>query len=129
VGRAGEVCRVGPDLGTAACDLIAAEERWDDAEKVVARGRTAAEERGLRPIVYAIDRLEGRWRQEREPLRRSAEGFGELGAVWEEAFSRLLLAELTGERAEAERALAVFERLGSVAEIERAKEAASARSR
>jgi predicted ATPase/class 3 adenylate cyclase len=118
---------VGPNLGSAVCDLIAAEERWDEAEKVVAVGRAAAEERGLRPLVLTIDRLEGLWREEPEALRRSAEGFAELGAVWEEAFSRLLLAELTGERDEAERALAVFERLGSVAEIVRAKEAASAR--
>ena len=59
-------------------------------------------------------------------LRRSADGFATLEARWEEAWSRLLLAELLvadeRERAEPEltSALAVFERLGSVRETERA---------
>ena len=113
----------------AVCDLIAAEERWDEAERLVPAVLGPAKERGLRPLVLAIDRFEGLRREDPEALRNSADGFAELGAVWEEGLSRLLLAELTGERAEAERALAVFTRLGSVAEIERAKEAASARRR
>jgi len=54
-------------------------------------------------------------------LRRSADGFASLGAPWEEAWSRLLLAELTSDVGEARQALAVFERLGSVSEIESAQ--------
>jgi hypothetical protein len=60
-------------------------------------------------------------------LERSAEGFAALEAVWEEAWSRLLLAQLVAgsdaQRAEQElaRALPVFERLGSVGEVEHAR--------
>ena len=59
-------------------------------------------------------------------LARSADGFAALEARWEEAWSRLLLAEVVGsdaQRAERELAVAlpVFERLGSVREAERAR--------
>ncbi|HEU0246825.1 MAG TPA: adenylate/guanylate cyclase domain-containing protein [Gaiellaceae bacterium] len=56
-----------------------------------------------------------------------AEGFRQLGAVWEEAWSRVLAAEtllaVDGGRArdEAARALTEFERLRSVEELERAR--------
>jgi hypothetical protein len=56
-----------------------------------------------------------------ELLRRSAEGFASLGAPWEEAWSRLLLAEVTGDADEAGRAVPVFEQLASVQELERAR--------
>jgi hypothetical protein len=62
-------------------------------------------------------------------LSRSADGFAALGARWEEAWSRLLLAEaLAGvDNVAAERelraALPVFDRLGSVQEAERARAA------
>src|SRR5262249_42718333 len=80
--------------------------------------------------LYA-DRLEGRAARTSgdaaaasELLGRSAAGFATLGAIWEEAWSRLLLAEVV-EPSEAERelaaALAVFESLGWVAEAERAR--------
>jgi hypothetical protein len=80
------------------------------------------------------DRLEGRTAyaggdalQAAELLSRSAEGFAALGASWEEAWSRLLLAEVVanGESRRAEQelaaALSVFERLGSVQETDRAR--------
>ncbi len=80
------------------------------------------------------DRLEGRAAgaggdvtAAAELLGRSAEGFAALEAPWEEAWSRLLLAEIlarsdpqVAER-ELRGALAVFERLGSVREAERAR--------
>jgi len=66
-------------------------------------------------------------RSDPDLLRRSAEGFASLGAPWEEAWSRLLLAELTSDAGEAARALPVFERLGSVEEIDRASELLGAR--
>ncbi|MGH3102667.1 MAG: LuxR family transcriptional regulator, partial [Gaiellaceae bacterium] len=83
--------------------------------------------------LYA-DRLEGRAaaaagdvERATELLRRSAEGFAALGARWEEAWSRLLVAEVIvgGEARQAERELAaalpVFEQLGSVREAERVR--------
>jgi hypothetical protein len=60
-------------------------------------------------------------------LARSADGFAELIAPWEEAWSRLLLAEVVArsdpQRADRELAVAlpVFERLGSVREAESAR--------
>ena len=80
-----------------------------------------------------VDRLEGRAAAASGDvasavrlLERSAAGFAALGARWEEAWSRLLLAETLASddpgRVEAELAVAlpVFERLGSVRETERA---------
>ena len=60
-------------------------------------------------------------------LDLAAQGFAALGTAWEEAWSRLLLAELVvgsdARRAEQELscALRVFEQLGSVREAERAR--------
>lgn len=62
-------------------------------------------------------------------LGRSADGFAALGGAWDEAWSRLLLAELVAPddpgRADRELAasLPVFERLGSVQEADRARAA------
>ena len=62
-----------------------------------------------------------------ELLRRSADGFAKLEASWEEAFSRLLLAEVLAEsdgrlaQPELTAALGVFEELRSVREAERAR--------
>jgi tetratricopeptide (TPR) repeat protein len=80
------------------------------------------------------DRLEGRLLAAAGNLdeaamrfQRSAEGFAALGAPWEEALSRLLLGETqsrTPRKAETERelrrSLDTFDRLGSVAELDRA---------
>ncbi|MGH3043334.1 MAG: hypothetical protein ACRDM2_01280, partial [Gaiellaceae bacterium] len=82
------------------------------------------------------DRLEGRaaaaggdFASAAKLLGRSADGFGALEAPWEEAWSRLLLAEMLAgsDRQAAERELRsarpVFEQLGSVQEAERARAA------
>jgi hypothetical protein len=69
----------------------------------------------------------GRPERAAELLTRSAAGFATLGAVWQEAWSRLLLAEAVTRddprraREELASALPVFERLGSVREAERAR--------
>jgi class 3 adenylate cyclase len=110
------------------CEVVAAEETWDEADATVAEARAIAEECGILSLPFFADRLEGRAaaaggddERASELLRRSAEGFAGLSAPWEEAWSRLLLAELTREPEEARAALATFEPLGSVAELERAR--------
>jgi class 3 adenylate cyclase len=89
---------------------------------------------GLLALPFFADRLEGpRLALLGEPqagakmLLRFAEGFRQLGAAWEEAWSRLLAAEVLlavdADRAHdaAAAALPTFERLGSVQELERAR--------
>jgi hypothetical protein len=62
-----------------------------------------------------------------EMLTRSADGFAALEAIWEEARSRLMLAELVSQddhqqaKTQIGLALPVFERLGSVAEMQRTR--------
>jgi class 3 adenylate cyclase len=116
----------------ALCEITAARERWDEAAGIVAAARDEAEVGGQLSLPLFADRLEGRaagasgdLTAGAELLGRSAEGFAAIGARWEEAWSRLLLAELvvgsSTRRAEQElaRALPVFEQLGSVREAER----------
>ena len=118
----------------ALCEIAAARERWGDAAGLVAAARSEAEVGEQPSLPLFADRLEGRAAAARgdaagaaELLRRSADGFAALEAPWEEAWSRLLLAEavLPTDRPAAEReltaALPVFERLGSVQEAERAR--------
>jgi hypothetical protein len=101
---------------------------------VVVAARDEAEVGELLALPLVADRLEGRaaaaggdFASAAKLLGRSAEGFEALEAPWEEAWSRLLLAEalLGGDRTAAERelraALPVFERLGSVLEAKRAR--------
>lgn len=70
---------------------------------------------------------DGRDRAGGRALERSASGFAALEARWEEAWSRLLLAELLvgSDRARAEHdvaaALPVFDQVHSVREAERAR--------
>jgi hypothetical protein len=119
----------------ALCEIVAARESWDEAAGVVRAAREEAEIGGQLSLPLFADRLEGRAAaaardEERAAtlLRRSADGFAALGARWEEAWSRLLLAEvsLLGglQRQSVERelaaALSVFEQLGSVREADRA---------
>jgi class 3 adenylate cyclase len=119
----------------AQCEIVADREDWDGTPALLERARLEAAECGLIALPFFADRLEGRWlaavgnaETAAELLLRSAEGFGQLGAVWEEAWSRLLAAEtllaIDGNRAgnEAARALTTFERLQSVAELGRARE-------
>jgi hypothetical protein len=116
------------------CEITAAGERWDEASALVAATREEAEVGEQLTLPLFADRLEGRAASAAGDiaagarlLERSADGFAALEAVWEEAWSRLLLAELVAasdaRRAEQEgaRALPVFERLGSVRELERAR--------
>jgi len=104
------------------CDVVAEQRDWDAGQAILVRAREEAADCELLALPFFADRLEGRMRSDPDRLRRSAEGFASLGAPWEEALSRLLLAELTGDHEEASRAFPVFERLGSVQEIERARE-------
>jgi len=119
----------------ALCEIAAARGRWDDAAGLVAAAREESEVGELVALPFVADRLEGRAAAARgdaagaaELLGRSADGFAGLGARWEDAWSRLLLAEALGadDRPRAERelgaALPVFEELGSAREIARARE-------
>ena len=117
------------------CDTVAPAGDWGRAREVlsVARAEAASAEMGI--LGFFADRLEGRMAAATGDLEaalnhlgRAAEGFRSLQAPWEEAWSRLLLAESLDEGGmprEAERhlsrALPIFERLGSVAEIEAAR--------
>jgi class 3 adenylate cyclase len=116
------------------CEIVAAQGDWREAADIVASSRKEAEIGEHSSLPLYADRLEGRAAAaagdvERAALllRGSAGGFASLGARWEEAWSRLLLAEalleadarLAGE--ELARALPVFEQLRSVREAERAR--------
>ena len=118
----------------ALCEIAGAQERWDDAAGLVAAAREEAAAGELLSLPPAADRLEGRAAAAAGDLtgaatllERSADGFAALEARWEEARSRLLLAEaiIGTDRERAERelraALDVFERLGSVREEEQAR--------
>src|SRR6185437_14292228 len=115
-------------------EIAAARGRWDEAAELAAAAREEAEVGEQLTLPLFADRLEGRAASARgdataaaELLGRSAEGFAAIDARWEEAWSRLLLAEAVGsaDRQRAERAVAaalpVFEGLGSVQEVERAR--------
>jgi hypothetical protein len=118
----------------ALCEITAAREAWDEATALVKAAREEAEVGEQQSLPLFADRLDGRaagargdvWRAAKL-LGRSAAGFAALGARWEEAWSRLLLAEaiFAADRQRAERelvlALPVFERLGSVREAARAR--------
>jgi len=118
----------------ALCEIAGARGEWDEADGLVAAAREEAEIGELLALPLHADRLEGRAAYAggdvttaTELLARSAEGFAAIDARWDEAWSRLLLAEVLagsdGRRAERELAVAlpVFERLGSVAEAERGR--------
>jgi class 3 adenylate cyclase len=118
----------------ALCEIAAARERWDEAARLVAAAGQEAEVGEQLSLPLYADRLAGRaagasgaLTEAAELLRRSADGFAAIGAGWEEAWSRLLLAEVIagGESRRAKRelaaALSVFDRLGSVRETERAR--------
>ena len=105
----------------ALCEVVAEQEDWAAADAILARARKEAAECELLALPCFADRLEGRMQRDEALLRRSADGFAQLGSIWEEAWSRLLLAEVTSNAAEARAAHAVFERLGSVQELERAQ--------
>jgi hypothetical protein len=116
------------------CEVTALRQQWEEAAGLVAAARAEAEVGEQLSLPLYADRLEGRAaavagdvERATELLGRSAEGFSGLGARWEEACSRLQVAEvLAGSdawRAERELAVAlpVFEQLGSLRETERAR--------
>src|SRR5262249_52962735 len=116
------------------CEVVASQGDWDEAARVVAAARDETEIGEQVALPLYADRLEGRAvaaaggaAHAAELLRRSADGFAALGARWEQAWSRLLLAEVVvdTDRQRAERELAealpVFEQLRSVREHQRAR--------
>jgi class 3 adenylate cyclase/tetratricopeptide (TPR) repeat protein len=118
------------------CELLAAEERWEEAPALLAEARAHASEGGSHALPCFADRLEGltvlaagNWEAGVELLERAGRGFGDLGARWEEARTELALAEaLTagGNEDEARRyvsaALPALEAAGALEELERARE-------
>ena len=119
----------------AACEVIAAREEWDEAPGVVVLAREESIRAELHGLPFFADRLEGQWlasdgRTEEGTvcLDRAAHGFDDLGATWEAAYSRLILAGILATtqreetRAQLNLAKPVFERLRSVAELQRADE-------
>ena len=118
----------------ALCEIAAVRERWDEAAALVAAAREEAEVGEQLTLPLFADRLEGRAaaaasgvERAAELLSRSADGFAALGARWEEAWSRLLLAEAVAGsdsaacRAGARRRASRLRGLGSVREAERAR--------
>jgi hypothetical protein len=118
----------------AQCEIAALRGHWEEAAGLVAAARAEALVGEQLTLPLFADRLEGRAahaagdaERAAELLSRSADGFAELGARWDETWSRLLLGEIVAtqdnERAhhESARAVATFEQLGSVQEAERAR--------
>jgi len=118
----------------ALCELAAARGDWEEATALAAAAREEAAWGELLALPLFADRLEGRAAaasgdaaRASELLARSAEGFAKLEARWEEALSRLLLAEALlgsdagGAQRELTSALPVFEALRSAREAERAR--------
>lgn len=119
----------------AACEIVILLDDPDRCDEILELARAEADHGELGALRYFADRLAGRmasgpgdFPRARDCLERSAEGFARLGAPWEEAWSRLLLAEASAEvgldaesEAQLSRALPTFERLRSVGEIERAQ--------
>lgn len=119
----------------AQCDLVATAEFWDEAEQVVNDSRSEAERSSLVALPLHADRLAGKlasaaghYAEAVELFDRSVQGFQSLGATWEQAVSRVALAEallqVGDDRAgsEAASALETFEALDAVREIRSARE-------
>jgi hypothetical protein len=118
------------------CDLVAEAEEWDQASEVLATTREQVERGAFLALPLFADRLEGRAAlaggdAERAAglLRQARDGFLGLEARWEAAVTDVSLVEallLAGRREEAAEvlsgALAVFDDLHSVRELERARE-------
>jgi hypothetical protein len=118
------------------CELISEEEVWEDAAELAERMTRHAEWAGEPPLALFATRLEGRAaaagampERAAELLRRAADGFAELEAVWEAAVTKLELARVlmstgNGEDAEplAQGAAHVFARLGSSRELSFARD-------
>jgi class 3 adenylate cyclase/tetratricopeptide (TPR) repeat protein len=132
-----ETWRVGlPIVMEARCDLLGDMEAWEEVPGFVEGARAYAKEAGLEALPSFADRLEGRAALAagrrlvaENMLKRAAEGFASVEAAWEEACTRLFLAEamllarrIAEAREELEKAWPVFQRLQSVRELARARE-------
>jgi class 3 adenylate cyclase/tetratricopeptide (TPR) repeat protein len=125
-----------PVIMEARCDVLGDAEAWEHIPAFLQEARAYAAEAGLVALPFFADRLEGRAAlaaQRRlvaeNTLTRAAEGFATLEAAWEEARTRLYLAEallkarrIAEAREEIEKAWPVFERLQSVRELARSRE-------
>jgi tetratricopeptide (TPR) repeat protein len=125
-----------PVIMEARCDVLGDMEAWDEVPAFLDEARAYAEVAGLEALPAFADRLEGRlalaekrWDRAGDILARAAQGFGEIEARWEEARTRLLLAEALlaagrgdAARTELDSAHPVFDRLISVRELARARE-------
>jgi len=123
-----------PPALEALCEIVAAQADWDGAPAIVASARKQAAISEALALPYFADRLEGRLAAAAGDqgsaaalLRRSADGFAERGAPWEEGWSRRLLAEVLLEsgdedaaREERLGAAALFDRVGAITERDRA---------
>ncbi len=120
----------------ARCDVVADVGAWDRADEAVADAVSWAAEDRLVALPLHAERLRGRTAAARgdldvaaASLARAKEGFGALGAVWDEALASLALAEALAAdpgrgaqaRAAAAEALRTFDRLGSKREADRAR--------
>lgn len=125
-----------PVIMEARCDVLAEMRAWDEVPAQVDEARAYAREAGLEALPAFADRLEGLWalnEQDRATaatrLKSAADTFSRLGAAWEEARTRLSLAEAligAGRSEEAgiqlDSAHDVLERLSSVRELARERE-------
>jgi class 3 adenylate cyclase/tetratricopeptide (TPR) repeat protein len=125
-----------PIVMEARSDLLGDMEAWDEVPEFLAGARAYAEEAGLVALPFFADRLEGRAAiaaQRRlvaeNLLTRASDGFASLEAPWEEARTRLFLAEallsarrIAEAREELEKARPVFQRLSSARELVRSRE-------
>jgi class 3 adenylate cyclase/tetratricopeptide (TPR) repeat protein len=125
-----------PVIMEARCDVLGDMESWDEVPGFLTEARAYAQEAGLLALPFFIDRLEGRAALAAQRrlvaenlLQRAAEGFASLEAAWEEARTRLMLAEayltarrIAEAREEIEQAHPVFQRLQSVRELARSRE-------
>ena len=125
-----------PVIMEARCDVLGDAEAWEQIPAFLEEARAYAAEAGLLALPLFADRLEGRAAlaaQRRlvaeNTLKRAADGFASLEASWEEARTRLFLAEamlaarrIAEAREQVEQAYPVFERLSSARELGRCRE-------
>jgi tetratricopeptide (TPR) repeat protein len=125
-----------PVIMEARCDVLGDAQAWDEVPGFLEEARRYATEAGIPVLGFFADRLEGRAALAtgqrvvaERMLKRAAEGFASLEAVWEEARARLFLAEafmptnrIAEAREQIEKAWPVFERLQSVKELARSRD-------
>jgi class 3 adenylate cyclase/tetratricopeptide (TPR) repeat protein len=125
-----------PVIMEARCDVLGDMEAWDEVPAFLEETREYTEHAGLEALPAFADRLEGRWAVSElrwdeavDVLGRAAAGFASLEAAWEEARTRLFLAEAllrAGRKDEARRELdtahPVLDRLSSTQELARERE-------